>query len=137
MRHRKKTSVLKLGRTASHRLSMLRNIATSLFEHERIETTDSKAKALRPFAENLISLARRGDLHARRLVLRDIKRKDIVSKLFDDIAKRFSEKNGGYTRIMKLGNRLGDNASVSIIELSEISEKVKKAKVKEEKAQSS
>ncbi len=137
MRHRKKTSVLKLGRTASHRLSMLRNMATSLFEHERIETTDSKAKALRPFAENLISLARRGDLHARRLVLRDIKRKDIVSKLFDDIAKRFSEKNGGYTRIMKLGNRLGDNASVSIIELSEISEKVKKAKVKEEKAQSS
>jgi large subunit ribosomal protein L17 len=111
-------------------------MATSLFEHERIKTTETKAKALAPFAENLITLAKRGDLHARRLVLRDIKNKDIVTKLFDDISGRFSDRNGGYTRIIKVGNRHGDNAHMSIIELSEIAEEIEKAKAKEEKAKS-
>ena len=136
MRHRKKTSVLKLGRTASHRTSMLRNMATSLFEHERIKTTARKAKALQSFAEGLITLAKRGDLHARRLVFRDIKNKDIVTKLFDDISPRFTERRGGYTRLIKLGNRHGDNATMSIIELSEISEAALKSKKKEEKTES-
>ncbi len=135
MRHRKKTSVLKLGRTASHRLAMLRNMTTSLFEHERIKTTDRKAKALRSFAENLITVAKRGDLHSRRRVLRDIKNKDIVTKLFDDICPRYTERHGGYTRIIKVGNRHGDNASMSIIELSEISESAIKSKEKETKAE--
>ncbi|MFQ6102959.1 MAG: 50S ribosomal protein L17 [Candidatus Glassbacteria bacterium] len=133
MRHRKKTRVLKLGRTASHRTSMLRNLATSLFEHERIRTTESKAKALQPFAENLITMAKKGDLHTRRLVIRTIRRKDIVSKLFEDISKRFSDRSGGYTRIIKLGNRHGDNANLSLIELAELSEEVQKGKVKEKK----
>ena len=135
MRHRKKTRVLKLGRTASHRVSMLRNLASSLFEHERIRTTESRAKALQPFAENLITLAKRGDLHARRLALRDIKNKAVVRKLFNDISKRFSGRNGGYTRIIKLGNRSGDNAQMSLIELSQLSETIAKGKAKEEKTQ--
>lgn len=138
MRHRKKTGVLRLGRTASHRDTMLRNMVTSLFEHERIKTTDRKAKALQPFAESMISLAKRGDLHARRLVNRDIKRKEVVTKLFDDIAKRFSDVNGGYTRIVKVGSRHGDNASMSIVELTVLSEeqKPKAATSKEDKAKS-
>jgi large subunit ribosomal protein L17 len=134
MRHQKKTKVLRLSRPASHRVSMLRNMATSLFEHERITTTDTKARALRPFAESLITLAKRGDLHARRTVLRDISRKDIVSKLFDDISKRFSDRRGGYTRVIKIGTRHGDSARLSFIELSTISDEKKHAKVKQEKS---
>ncbi|HIA73807.1 MAG TPA: 50S ribosomal protein L17 [Gemmatimonadetes bacterium] len=115
MRHRKKGR--KLQRTASHRRAMLRNLATSLFRHERIETTTAKAKELRPYAERLITLARRGDLHARRLVARKIQDREVLGKLFDEIASRYAERPGGYTRILKLGNRKGDAAEISLIEL--------------------
>ena len=107
----------KLQRTASHRRAMLRNLATSLFRHERIETTTAKAKELRPYAERLITLARRGDLHARRLVARRIQDREILGKLFDEIASRYAERPGGYTRILKLGTRKGDAAEISLIEL--------------------
>ena len=115
MRHRKKGR--KLQRTASHRRAMLRNLATSLFRHERIETTTAKAKELRPYAERLITLARRGDLHARRLVARKIQDREVLGKLFDEISLRYAERPGGYTRILKLGNRKGDSAEISLIEL--------------------
>jgi len=115
MRHRKKGR--KLQRTASHRRAMLRNLATSLFRHERIETTTAKAKELRPYAERLITLARRGDLHARRLVARKIQDREILGKLFDEISSRYADRPGGYTRILKLGNRKGDAAEISLIEL--------------------
>ena len=115
MRHRKKGR--KLQRTASHRRAMLRNLATSLFRHERIETTTAKAKELRPYAERLITLARRGDLHARRLVGRKIQDREVLGKLFDEISSRYAERPGGYTRILKLGNRKGDAAEISLIEL--------------------
>ena len=115
MRHRKKGR--KLQRTASHRRAMLRNMATSLFRHERIETTTAKAKELRPYAERLITLARRGDLHARRLVARKIQDREVLGKLFDEISPRYAERPGGYTRILKLGNRKGDSAEISLIEL--------------------
>ena len=96
---------------------MLRNLATSLFRHERIETTSAKAKELRPYAERLITLARRGDLHARRLVARKIQDREVLGKLFDEISPRYAERPGGYTRILKLGNRKGDAAEISLIEL--------------------
>ena len=115
MRHRKKGR--KLQRTASHRRAMLRNLATSLFRHERIETTTAKAKVLRPYAERLITLARRGDLHARRLVARKIQDREVLGKLFDEFSPRYAERPGGYTRILKLGNRKGDSAEISLIEL--------------------
>ena len=115
MRHRKKGR--KLQRTASHRRAMLRNLATSLFRHERIETTTAKAKELRPYAERLITRARRGDLHARRLVARKIQDREVLGKLFDEISSRYAERPGGYTRILKLGNRKGDAAEISLIEL--------------------
>ena len=115
MRHRKKGR--KLQRTASHRRAMLRNLATSLFRHERIATTTAKAKELRPYAERLITLARRGDLHARRLVARKIQDREVLGKLFDEISSRYAERPGGYTRILKLGNRKGDAAEISLIEL--------------------
>lgn len=115
MRHRKKGR--KLSRTPAHRRATLRNMATSLFLHERIETTTAKAKELRPYAERLITLARRGDVHARRLAARKIQDRDALGKLFDDIAPRYAERPGGYTRILKLGNRKGDAADMSLIEL--------------------
>ena len=96
---------------------MLRNLATSLFRYERIETTTAKAKELRPYAERLITLARRGDLHARRLVARKIQDREVLGKLFDEISSRYAERPGGYTRILKLGNRKGDSAEISLIEL--------------------
>jgi large subunit ribosomal protein L17 len=95
----------------------MKNMATSLFLHERIETTTAKAKELRPFAERLITLARRGDLHARRVAGRKIQDRDVLGKLFDDIAPRYAERPGGYTRILKLGTRKGDAAEMSLIEL--------------------
>lgn len=107
----------KLGRTSSHRLALLRSLATSLFRHERIRTTVPKAKELRPFAEKLITLARRDDLHARRLVLRHVHDKEVVKKLFGKLAPRFATRPGGYTRTMRLGPRQGDGAEVAIIEL--------------------
>jgi large subunit ribosomal protein L17 len=95
----------------------MRNMVTSLFQHERIETTTAKAKELRPFAEKLITLGKRGDLHARRLARRQIADRDVLGKLFDDIAPRFTERPGGYTRILKLGTRRGDAAEMALIEL--------------------
>lgn len=115
MRHRKKGR--QLSRTRSHRKATLRNMATSLFRHERIETTTAKAKELRPYAERLITLARRGDVHSRRLAATKIQDREVLGKLFDDIAPRYMERPGGYTRVLKLGNRKGDAAEMSLIEL--------------------
>lgn len=115
MRHRKKGR--NLSRSPSHRKALLRNMATSLFRHERITTTTARAKELRPYAERLITLAKRGDLHARRRVARRIADREVVGKLFDDIGPRYTERPGGYTRILKLGNRRGDAADMALIEL--------------------
>lgn len=115
MRH--KISARKLGRTSSHRDAMFRNMVTSLFEHERIVTTKEKAKELRPIAEKMITLAKRGDLHARRQALSYIRSKDVVEKLFTEIQEQFADRKGGYTRILQTGVRKGDNASMAIIEL--------------------
>ena len=127
MRHR--VSHRKLGRVTEHRISMLRNQASALLKFEHIETTVPKAKELRPFVERIITIAKRGlaagadnaangrTLHARRLVLRDIQDREIVSKLFDTIAPRFEARPGGYTRILRLGHRRGDSAEVAQIEL--------------------
>lgn len=115
MRHRNKGRAL--GRTDSHREALLRNMATSLFRHGRIETTTAKAKELRPFAERLITLAKRGDLHARRLAARRIQDKEVLFRLFDAIGPRFAERAGGYTRILKTGFRQGDGAETALIEL--------------------
>lgn len=115
MRHRNKGR--KLSRTASHKRATMRNLATSLFRHGRIETTTAKAKELRPYAERLVTLAKRGDLHARRLVATKIQDRAVLGTLFDDIGPRYSERPGGYTRILKLGNRKGDAAEMSLIEL--------------------
>jgi large subunit ribosomal protein L17 len=95
----------------------MRNLATALFRHERIETTTAKAKELRPYAERLITLARRGDVHSRRLAGRKIQDRQVLGKLFDDIAPRYAERPGGYTRILKVGTRKGDAAEMSLIEL--------------------
>ncbi len=115
MRHRNKGR--QLSRTSTHRKATLRNLATSLFRHERIETTTAKAKELRPFAERLITIARKGDVHSRRMAGRSIQDRDVLGKLFDDIAPRYAERPGGYTRILKLGVRKGDAADMSLIEL--------------------
>lgn len=115
MRHRKKGR--HLGRTAEHRRAMLRNMASSLFLHGRIETTTAKAKELRVFAEPLITKAKRGDLHARRLVARDIQNGEVLTKLFGEIGPRYLERPGGYTRVRHLGHRSGDAADMAIIEL--------------------
>lgn len=132
MRHQK--AGRKLGRTSSHRKAMFRNMATSFFEHERIETTDAKAKELQRIAEKMITLGKRGDLHARRQVLSFLNNKDVTKNLFDTIAPRYNDRNGGYTRIFKAGRRQGDNAPLSIIEL--VPEKsVKKAKKKSSRDQ--
>lgn len=117
MRHRARAQVL--GRTPSHRLAMYRNLVTSLLEHERVRTTDAKAKGVRSLAEKMITLGKRGDLHARRRAMRVIRRREVASKVFDDLAERYRDRNGGYTRILKLGIRPGDAAAMSIIELVE------------------
>ena len=117
MRHNK--SGRRLGRTTSHRIAMFRNMVTSLLNHERIVTTDAKAKEIRSVAEKMITLGKRGDLHAQRQAAADIREKSVVTKLFSTIAPRYKERSGGYTRIIKLGQRLGDAASLSVIELVE------------------
>jgi large subunit ribosomal protein L17 len=116
MRHLKARR--KLGMTTSHRLAMLRNMVTSLLDHERIQTTDTRAKELRRVAEKMITLGKRGDLHSVRQAMKVIREKRIATKLFNELAPRFKDVQGGYTRIIKLRRRLGDNAPVSIIELS-------------------
>lgn len=120
MRHRKKGR--QLSRSPSHRKATLRNMATELFRHERIRTTKAKAKELRPYAERLITIARNDTVHARRRVARKIADRDILGKLFDDIAPRFASRPGGYTRILKLGPRKSDSAEMALIELVERSE---------------
>jgi len=127
MRHNK--SGRKLGRNSGHRNAMMRNMVTSLIEHGKITTTDSRAKELRKLVERMITLGKRGDLHARRQASQVIRTRQVLAKLFDQIGPRFKDRPGGYTRIIKLGNRLGDNASQSIIELveEEFTAKPKKA----------
>lgn len=117
MRHNK--SGRRFGRKTSHRIAMFRNMVTSLLNSERIITTDAKAKELRKIAEKMITLGKRGDLHAQRQAAAYIREQAVVTKLFSTIAPRYQERQGGYTRIIKLGTRLGDAASMSVIELVE------------------
>jgi large subunit ribosomal protein L17 len=114
MRHQKKT--VKLGLTAAHRKALLANQVCSLIEHQRIKTTLAKAKAVRPLAEKMVTLGKQGSLHARRTALAVLRQKNAVKKLFDDIAPRSASRNGGYTRIIKLGQRKSDSAKVALIE---------------------
>lgn len=107
----------KLGRTSAHRKAMLRNLVTDLFREGRITTTDTRAKEARRQAEKMITLAKRGDLHARRQVLAYVYDEAVVSKLFDEIAPKYEDRQGGYTRILKLGPRKGDNAELVFLEL--------------------
>lgn len=115
MRHGKK--IAKLGRTAPHRKAMLSNMMTSLFINERVTTTQTRAKELKRTAERVLTCAKKGDLHARRQVLRVIADKQAVAKLFDELGPRYKSRNGGYTRVIKLGPRRGDGAFMSIVEL--------------------
>jgi large subunit ribosomal protein L17 len=114
MRHQNKTA--KLGLTASHRKALLANQVCSLIEHQRIKTTLAKAKAVRPLAEKMVTLGKKGSLHARRTALAVLRQKGAVKKLFEDIAPRSATRNGGYTRIVKLGARKSDSAPVAFIE---------------------
>lgn len=109
----------RLGGSAAHQKHILANLATELFRHGRITTTQAKARALRPYAERLITKAKRGDLHARRLVLAKLHDRDVVAHLFEEVAPRFRAREGGYTRILKLDPRKGDRAKMAMIELVE------------------
>jgi large subunit ribosomal protein L17 len=115
MRHQKLGG--KLGRTSPHRKAMLRNMVTSLLDSEQIETTDAKAKGVRRLTERMITLGKRGDLHARRRALRVIRSREVTAKVFDELAARYRERAGGYTRVLKVRQRVGDAAPLSIIEL--------------------
>lgn len=128
MRHRRSGN--KLGRTASHRKALLANLSTSLIEHKKIRTTLAKAKEARKVVERLITFGKKGTLAARRNVLKTIRDKKVVKILFDEIAPQYADRNGGYTRIVKLGRRLGDGASLAYLELVGF-EGVKKEKKKE------
>ena len=132
MRHRKAGK--HLGRDSSHRRAMFRNMVTSLFKYEQIETTDAKAKQLRCVAERMITLAKRGDLHARRQALAYMMDKQVTHKLFDELKDRFMDRQGGYVRIIKKGNRKGDNAPISIVQLVSKEEGKKKKKKKKTEA---
>ncbi len=137
MRHR--VAGRKLGRTTEHRVALLRNLSTQLFANEKIRTTLAKAKELRPFAERLVTISKRGTLHARRRVMRHIHDRTVVSKLFDTLSARYDQRPGGYTRIIKLGVRRGDNAEMAMIELvgsegSETGDVVEAAPPKKKKA---
>ncbi len=111
------TTLRKLGRPTDHRQAMLRNLVTSLLKNERIETTVTRAKEAKRMTDKMITLAKRGDLHARRQVLSYVYEEDIVTKLFDEIAPRYEERNGGYTRVLRVGPRRGDGAEIAILEL--------------------
>ncbi len=128
MRHLK--AGRRLSRTTEHRQAMLRNLVTALLEHERVETTRAKAKEVRQWAEQIITLAKRGDLHARRQSLGVVRSKKVVAKLFGELRERYLERPGGYTRIIPVGLRLGDGASLSIIELVGRPEKLPKSQKK-------
>src|SRR6266481_2844554 len=132
MRHQKKT--IKLGRTAEHRKALLANQVCSLIEHQRIQTTLAKAKAVRPLAEKMVTLGKKGSIHARRTALATLRQKNAVKKLFDDIAPRSTERNGGYTRIVKLGQRKSDSAPMAFIEWVDMLEVVEEKPAKEKKA---
>lgn len=131
MRHQK--TGRKLGRNSSHRKAMYRNMVTSLFKHEKLETTDAKAKELKPIAEKLITLAKRGDLHSRRIALSYMKDNSVTHKLFEEKKDRFASRQGGYVRIIKKGIRRGDGANISIVQLLP-SEKEKKKTEKKSKS---
>jgi len=136
MRHRK--AGRPLGRNSSHRRALFRNIVTSFLEHERIETTVAKAREIRPIVEHMITLGRRGDLHSRRLVASYLFDRSVVSHLFSEIAPRFSEQNGGYTRILKTRIRKGDASQMAILELTKMEagiEEEKKSEPKKEPAE--
>src|SRR5207245_1853895 len=132
MRHQKKT--IKLGRTAEHRKALLANQVCSLIEHQRIKTTLAKAKAVRPLAERMVTLGKNGSIHARRTALATLRQKNAVKKLFDDIAPRSAERNGGYTRIVKLGQRKSDSAPMAFIEWVDMAEVVEEKPAEEKKA---
>ncbi|TDI57461.1 MAG: 50S ribosomal protein L17 [Alphaproteobacteria bacterium] len=125
MRHRK--SGRKLNRTPSHRKAMFANMAAALINHEQIVTTLPKAKELRPFVEKLVTLAKRGDLHARRIAISRIRDKAMVKKLFETIGPRYEDRHGGYTRVVRAGFRYGDNAPVAVIEFVDRDESAKGA----------
>jgi large subunit ribosomal protein L17 len=140
MRHQKKT--VRLGRKAEHRKALLANQVCSLIEHRRIKTTLAKAKAVRPLAEKMVTLGKNGSIHARRTAFATLRQKDAVKKLFDEIAPASTERNGGYTRIIRLGQRHSDSASMALIEwvdatvvVEEQPTEEKKAKKKEPKAE--
>src|SRR5881227_3616729 len=140
MRHQKKT--VRLGRKAEHRNALLANQVCNLIEHQRIKTTLAKAKAVRPLAEKMVTLGKNGSIHARRTAFSTLRHKDAVKKLFDEIAPRSTERNGGYTRIVRLGQRKSDSASMAFIEwvdaavvVEEKAAEEKKAKKKEPKAE--
>lgn len=135
MRHR--VHGRKLGRTTAHRKAMFRNQLSSLFVHERIVTTIQKAKELRPLAERMVTLARNNDLSARRQALAVVPDKDVVRRLFDDIAPRFADRPGGYTRILRLGRRHGDGAELAILEFVDYTLKSKKEESGEKSAKPS
>jgi len=132
MRHQKKT--IKLGRTAAHRKALLANQVCSLIEHQRIKTTLAKAKAVRPLAERMVTLGKNGSIHARRTALATLRQKTAVKKLFDDIAPRSAERNGGYTRVVKLGQRKSDSAPMAFIEWVDMAEVVEEKPAEEKKA---
>jgi large subunit ribosomal protein L17 len=117
MRHR--VHARKLGRSSAHRLAMYRNLVTSLLQHERVETTDAKAKEVRRLADRMITLGKRGDLHARRRALRVIREREVAAKVFGELAERYRNRPGGYTRVLKTRIRVGDAAPLSIVELVE------------------
>ena len=130
MRHRVKGR--KFNRTASHRAALMNSLATSLLKHKRIKTTEAKAKEARGFVEAIITTARRNDLHARRLVMRKINDKDVINELFNEIIPKIGDRPGGYTRVVKLGNRIGDSAGMAILELVDYNDVINK-KVEERK----
>jgi large subunit ribosomal protein L17 len=132
MRHQKKT--IKLGRTAEHRKALLANQVCSLIEHQRIKTTLAKAKAVRPLAEKMVTLGKKGSIHARRTALATLRQKNAVKKLFDDIAPRSINRNGGYTRIVKLGQRKSDSASMAFIEWMDAAVATEEKQAEEQKA---
>ncbi len=129
MRHQKKT--IKLGRKAEHRKALLANQVCSLIAHQRIKTTLAKAKVVRPLAERMVTLGKNGSIHARRTALATLRQKSAVKKLFDDIAPRSAERNGGYTRIVKLGQRKSDSAPMAFIEWVDMAEVVEEKPAEE------
>ncbi len=129
MRHRK--SGRKLNRTASHRKAMFANMAAALINHEQIKTTLPKAKELRPFVEKLVTLAKRGDLHARRIAISRVRDRAMVKKLFETIGPRYEDRHGGYTRVLRAGFRYGDNAPIAVIEFVDRDESAKGAEDRE------